>query len=217
MNLKDRYRRAKTVTRDKKRLTIITGCHRIRSEREIPVLRGCARGASQFCERARAFAPEGKTEDGFSSPRAIPHRWHKGTGIGHGFGVFAPFGDGAFLGGVCPQVPLRLRRGGHLGLVHSSRGIGTSQRGGAVVFLSAIHIGPLRGPFSAAPFPRPVFGGAFSAARFPRPVFRGPLSGVSAISSAFLSRYEGSRGHHLPGGTDKVGEVGCSSMMRPFA
>jgi hypothetical protein len=37
-------------------------------------------------------------------------------GIGHGFGMFAPFGDGAFLGGVCPQVPLHLRRGGHLGL-----------------------------------------------------------------------------------------------------
>ena len=54
-------------------------------------------------------------------------RWIKienGIGIGHGFGMFAPlyvpftgfFGDGAFWGGVCPQVPLRLRRGGHLGL-----------------------------------------------------------------------------------------------------
>ena len=39
-----------------------------------------------------------------------------GIGIGPGFGVFAPFGDGAFWGGVCPQVPLHLRRGGHLGL-----------------------------------------------------------------------------------------------------
>jgi hypothetical protein len=46
-------------------------------------------------------------------------RWIKienGIGIGHGFGMFAPFGDGAFLGGVYPQVPLHLRRGGHLGL-----------------------------------------------------------------------------------------------------
>jgi len=46
-------------------------------------------------------------------------RWIKienGIGIGHGFGMFAPFGDGAFFGGVCPQVPLHLRRGGHLGL-----------------------------------------------------------------------------------------------------
>ena len=46
-------------------------------------------------------------------------RWIKienGIGIGHGFGTFAPFGDEAFLGGVCPQVPLHLRRGGHLGL-----------------------------------------------------------------------------------------------------
>ena len=39
-----------------------------------------------------------------------------GIGLGLGFGMFAPFGDGAFLGGVCPQVPLHLRRGGHLGL-----------------------------------------------------------------------------------------------------
>jgi hypothetical protein len=46
-------------------------------------------------------------------------RWIKiqnGIGIGHGFGMFAPFGDAAFLGGVYPQVPLHLRRGGHLGL-----------------------------------------------------------------------------------------------------
>ena len=46
-------------------------------------------------------------------------RWIKienGIGIGHGFGMFAPFGDGAFFWGVCPQVPLHLRRGGHLGL-----------------------------------------------------------------------------------------------------
>jgi len=39
-----------------------------------------------------------------------------GLGIGLGFGMFVPFGDGAFLGGVCPEVPLHLRRGGHLGL-----------------------------------------------------------------------------------------------------
>jgi hypothetical protein len=39
-----------------------------------------------------------------------------GIGLGLGFGMFAPFGDGAFVGGVCPQVPLHLRRGGHLGL-----------------------------------------------------------------------------------------------------
>jgi hypothetical protein len=39
-----------------------------------------------------------------------------GIGIGLGFGVFAPFWDGASLGGVCPQVPLLLRCGGHLGL-----------------------------------------------------------------------------------------------------
>jgi hypothetical protein len=40
-----------------------------------------------------------------------------GIGLGLGFGMFAPFGDGLFFGGVCPQVPLHLRRGGHLGLV----------------------------------------------------------------------------------------------------
>jgi len=46
-----------------------------------------------------------------------------GMGIGHGLGLgmFAPFGDGAFLGGVYPQVPLHLRRGGHLGLAKPSK------------------------------------------------------------------------------------------------
>ena len=49
-------------------------------------------------------------------------RWIKiengiGIGVGLGFGMFAPFGDGAFFAVVCPQVPLRLRRGGHLGLL----------------------------------------------------------------------------------------------------
>jgi len=39
-----------------------------------------------------------------------------GIGPGLGFGMFAPFGDEAFWGGFCPQVPLHLRRGGHLGL-----------------------------------------------------------------------------------------------------
>ena len=44
-----------------------------------------------------------------------------GMGIGHGLGMFAPFEDGAFLGGVYPQVPLHLRRGGHLGLAKPSK------------------------------------------------------------------------------------------------
>ena len=46
-----------------------------------------------------------------------------GMGIGHGLGLgmFAPFGDGASFAGVCPQVPLHLRRGGHLGLAKPSK------------------------------------------------------------------------------------------------
>jgi hypothetical protein len=44
-----------------------------------------------------------------------------GVGLGWGRGLsglsmFAPSGDEGFLGGVRPQVPLHLRRGGHLGL-----------------------------------------------------------------------------------------------------
>ena len=69
-------------------------------------------------------------------------RWIKienGIGIRHGFGTFAPFGDEAFLGGVCPQVPLHLRRGGHLGL---------------------FKVWPLRGPLSAGPI---VCGAAWRA------------------------------------------------------
>jgi hypothetical protein len=77
-----------------------------------------------------------KVFDGFTSPRwseAEPGVGRKkmrgprrgptktpemlnGPGSGLGFGMFAPFGDGLFFGGVCPQVPLHLRRGGHLGL-----------------------------------------------------------------------------------------------------
>jgi len=59
------------------------------------------------------------------------------------------FGDGAFLGGVCPQVPLHLRRGGHLGLFM------LAPSGDPHLFASyprfrfappgAIHVGPLRG------------------------------------------------------------------------
>ena len=53
-----------------------------------------------------------------------------GIGVGFGFGVFAPVGDGARVGGVCPQVPLHIRRGGHLGL---------------------FKVWPLRGPLSPGP------------------------------------------------------------------
>jgi len=60
-----------------------------------------------------------------------------GTRLGSrlGRGMFAPFGDGIFLGGVRPQVPLRLRRGGHLGLFEvrprRGRASGIVYRGGA--------------------------------------------------------------------------------------
>ena len=36
--------------------------------------------------------------------------------VGLGLGCSPPSGTGLFWGGVCPQVPLHLRRGGHLGL-----------------------------------------------------------------------------------------------------
>ena len=57
-----------------------------------------------------------------------------GIGIGLGFGMFAPFGDGASLGGVCPLVPLHLRRGGHLGLAKPSK---------------TFKVWPLRGPLAS--------------------------------------------------------------------
>jgi len=69
-----------------------------------------------------------------------------GIGVGLGLGMFAPFGDGALWGGVCPQVPLHLRRGGHLGLfkVWPLRGRNAPEIGALVRDQTAKHQWPLR-------------------------------------------------------------------------
>jgi len=74
-----------------------------------------------------------------------------GIGVGHGFGMFALFEDGAFLGGVCPQVPSHLRRS-------VTWGYSRCGPSGAHCLRGPLSAGPivcgahcLRGPLSAGP------------------------------------------------------------------